>query len=91
MSFKVRADSLLGRVVIASQPAHYRVMRSEYEHLLNLPSAFSITWDYNFVRLWCAACPDGDMPVDSFPGNPTDMAEIFEAMKTHAATHKEQR
>lgn len=88
MVFKVRADSFLGRVVIASQPAHYRTMRSDYQHLLNLPSGFSVTWDYDFVRLWCAACPDGDDPVDLFAGNPTDMAEIFEAMKVHVTTHE---
>jgi hypothetical protein len=89
MPLKVRADSFLGRVVTASQPAHYRAMRSEYERLLNLPSGFSITWDYDFVSLWCTNCPGDERPVDAFPGNPTDMAEIFEAMKIHATTHEE--
>lgn len=53
------------------------------------PGTFSITWDHDFVSLWCTNCPGDERPVDAFPGNPTDMAEVFEAMKTHTATHEE--
>lgn len=46
---------------------------------------FSITWDHDFVNLWCLDCPDGDHPVDFFSGNPTGIAEIQAAMRKHRA------
>jgi hypothetical protein len=45
---------------------------------------FSITWDHDFVSLWCSHCA-GEQPVEVFPGNPTDMAEIFDVMRRHRA------
>ena len=47
-------------------------------------SMFSITWDHDFVRLWCSHCA-GEHAIELFAGNPTDMAEIFDAMHRHRA------
>lgn len=52
---------------------------------------FSITWDYNFVRLWCQRCPDAETAVESFAGNPTGMAEILAAMTAHNNEHDKEK
>lgn len=53
-------------------------------------NGFSVTWDYDFVRLWCQRCPDANTPVESFAGNPTGMAEILAAMTAHNNEHTEE-
>jgi len=51
---------------------------------------FSVTWDHDFLYLWCAFCRRFDgKPVGSFAGNPTDMSEIDEARRKHADWHAE--
>lgn len=50
---------------------------------------FSITWDYNWLRLWCRRCPEGAAPVWSFGDSPTGMAEILAAMTLHNSEHSD--
>ena len=52
---------------------------------------FTVTWDYDFIRLWCPRCSDAAAAVESFAGNPTDMAEILEAMAAHNDEHNAAR
>jgi hypothetical protein len=51
----------------------------------DLADSYWVTWDHDFLNLYCGFCDDGETPVDSFAGNPTGLAEIWAAMRKHQA------
>jgi len=50
-------------------------------------AGFNVTWDYDWMRLWCPRCPEDAAPVWLFGDNPTGMAEILEVMVAHNSEH----
>lgn len=86
-------ESLLAPTVVAIAAEAGKAVRPHAEQVraetIRSFEGFTVTWDYDFIRLWCPRCPDAAAPVESFAGNPIDMAEILAAMTSHNDEHPE--
>ena len=46
---------------------------------------FTVTWDHDYLRLWCVDCYSDGTTVVAFAGNLADVGKVQAAMRTHRA------
>jgi len=84
-------ESLLAPAVVAIAAEAGKAVRPHakpvHAETIHSFAGFNVTWDYDWMRLWCRRCPEGAAPVWLFGDNPTGMAEILDVMAAHNSEH----